>query len=1356
MSCDCSLPHSHSHSHSSPHNTITARQPAPTPLASTNTLCRACSGPCAHSYSDKQAYLSASYKAKGKRTASRDKHVASPSDDIGPLTGAFGRASFCSTSAPSPQPDFLPCKSTSTAKVEPTSPALPSSRPPDQERRVRRAREGPSRSLAPSPLRAALNTSPTTSSASQFVSLLGQPIAVSASLSSPTNESSAVAKCAVIPSLYKASRGRSTNVSPSRRWDRRGASATVLSGASASGSGGEADEPSDSENANRCARYRVRADNPRAESSRSSIRRLSVPKEEALFPSDDDETPPFSPTEEMSGHTAQFSKQRRRPRRWSSVERDRSRGMRILLQESSNELHDSVATLRVSRSKAQSRGRPRSTHRVTSATEEDASDMESSSLPSSCTSSCDLDYLPKRGQTIGIPIKEHRSRSSSPSESTHDASLSATSSQGQVPSSTDGSDDPSPAASTPSTSLVQQSCSGFTTLKPIAAISVTSDSDPLLGLATPSIEDMIQIDQVEFFPEEAITAQLASAQNKRKTSPKRTKISSWIIGDFESEPETDEDPKPAKASLESAVNRSNATAISISPPSSSPSSYQARLASLQSQLRIWSRTQDPPAQPRSRQTSAGSEDHTDAEAEAKEVDSNNASLLSASWRNLTRLPNLILLPGLAARQARESLVSASKTRSDGLDSSNDGGDSSLASDNEFAQIYRLASSAQGMLDEKTLQAQRQIALKTGRPPSPSPSPSPPSSLLGSRQSSNDSISTTERISALQSMTRASRSGRGVASPLEADRDPSAYVSGLGQPIDPDTELSSVVQLQTFRSRSRSRPADPSQKKRAADEPRSASPCHSNEPGGYEERHAQLPPVKLGQAIELESTSQQMTGATFAAKASGQLTVQIPPPSIEVRATRLRRGRQDVFGEGRAPTDIASAPTSPTYRQRTSSSSTTTSGDDTDSALSPSSHDRSNGGAIADADADGFRVVRRRHRRRSSGPRSLRPKVEALVPHGYSAFAIKEGNEHAEGSDSDGETTPSPTPARRGRGGRGRASSPRRSTRQCAVGLFGGGMSEVASSTFPESSLSSSRSRRSGRSEASHLSMSSPIRSVQSSPDLTYAAAAAAGSACEGGADGPNQIDEDPSPPRGSRGRRGAVKVVASSVGQRAPPPQTLLLSGMEGLRRGPSYPPRAGERLEDGGGFGSDFGEDEATSAASGLSAQGGRGRMGSSGTCGGVSPQPLRFRLLSNSSHLLMLSLELAMIKKQKISAPLKPRWGKHRANDFNPLPSTTRISSSAALHASSKYLRSPFPTSRDGDADADAEAVECQEGACAPCDQDQRQAVTSLEYVAEAAVRGSRSSVAGALRDPASRLRYSWTSTDLASTLDSASLST
>ncbi len=191
------------------------------------------------------------------------------------------------------------------------------------------------------------------------------------------------------------------------------------------------------------------------------------------------------------------------------------------------------------------------------------------------------------------------------------------------------------------------------------------------------------------------------------------------------------------------------------------------------------------------------EDMTEAESEP--------SLLSASWRNLARLPNLILLPGLAARQARESLASAAKVSGDAFDSSSNDRHLTAAAENDFAQIYRLASAASAS-DERGLQTQRKVALKTGRPPSPSPSPSPPASLLGSRQSSNDSICTTDKGSYTHKLDSASRRGRGVASLPEADRDPSAYVSGLGQPIDPDTELSSVVQLQTFRSRSRSRPA----------------------------------------------------------------------------------------------------------------------------------------------------------------------------------------------------------------------------------------------------------------------------------------------------------------------------------------------------------------------------------------------------------------------------------------------------------------------------------------------------------------------------------------------------------------------
>ncbi|GAC99595.1 hypothetical protein PHSY_007198 [Pseudozyma hubeiensis SY62] len=1381
MSSDCSIPQSETSSPSSStileattsYSSSTDRPSNAQP--SSRSLCD--NGTPA--FPDNHGYLSASYEAKGKRRASEEDISVSHSDDIRHLSEGLDDISIDSATS---SPSQLHSSTSGLGSRGATPEDSASVKPPDRERRFRKGRESVSRSVAPSPLRSALNASPTTGSASQFVLLLGQPASVSASLSAP-NKSSTATTSAALPSLYKASRGRSANVSPSRRWDRRGASATVLSGASASGSGGEGDEPSDEDTTSRPVGQQHRTDEREIRpSSRSSNRRLSVPREEALFPSDDDdddESPPFSPTEEVrSGPLDQIEKHRRRSRRWSSTERDRRRGMRILLQERKNEILDSVETLRVSRSKASGRGRTRSTTRANSANEDDCSDLETSSLPSSCTSSCDLNYVPSRSraETVAIPIKEARSRRSSPRGGAQDASVSVASSLGQVPSSTDGSDDRSPAASTPSTSLIQRSPPGFTALKPIVAIPVLSDSDPLLGLSTPSVEDMIQVDQVEFFPEEAISAQLASAKVKRKTSPKRSKKSSWIIGDFESEPESDEDPKPAKRSLDSAVDRRNVTAISSSPPSSSPSSYQARLASLQSQLRIWSRTQDAPVQSRVRQISSGSEDQADAEADAKEGESNGASLLSASWRNLTRLPNLILLPGLAARQARESLASASKAQTNGSDGSNSDAAAPLSSNDDFAQIYRLASASQGLPDEKTLQAQRDVALKTGRPPSPSPSPSPPTSLLGSRQSSNDSISTTDRSIQTYGLPGNSRRGRGVASPLEADRDPSAYVSGLGQPIDPDTELSSVVQLQTFRSRSRSRPADVGQRGRSDQQPRSASPRHSADRDGHELRQGRLSPKKLGQPVELEPTHEETAqgpsgipakaaawSSACTARAPELLAVQIPTPDINGSLARSRLGRHDVFGEGPKPTDTASAPTSPTYRKQALSSSATTSGDETDSVPSPPSQ----GGMEGDAslDVDGFRVVRRRNRRRSSGPKSLRPKVDALVPQGYSAFAIDESEEAAEGAESDGETTPSPTPARRSRARRGRASSPHRSTRQCAVGLFGGGMPQThSSSSSKEFSPSSSRSRRSGNREGSHISISTPIRSVRSSPDLTYAAAAAVNAALGGDQEGEAQTKGEPSPPRGSRGRRGAVKVVASSVGQRAPPPQPLLLSGMEGLRRGPSYPPRAGERFEDGAAAGTEAWEEDPSSSTSGGAARGGRGRSASSPTCGNASPQPLRFRLLSNSSHLLMLSLELDMIKKQKISAPLKPRWGKHRANDFNPLPSTISSASSAALYATSKYLRSPFTASRDdkevdGSDDNETEAGECHNARCSPCDQvgSQVELVAPSLTIGTAAAavavhRPAGSSMASGLRNPRSRLRYSWSVADIASVLDTA----
>ncbi|SPC63447.1 uncharacterized protein UHOD_01232 [Ustilago sp. UG-2017b] len=1309
---------------------------------------------------ERNSYSSPSYAAKGKRRASGE-DVNASSDDTRQLSQALDRLSVpagfddsnitprtldISTALKDSSTDVEPRTPTSTSQLRsPASTAhaaqtaharqqLSSIPPPiERDRRVRKARDPISRSVAPSPLRSALTTSHTTGSASQFASLLGQPVAVSASLSAP-DKSSATAASAALPSLYKASRGRSTNVSPSRRWDRRGASASVLSGASASGSGGEGegDEVSDQDLASQRALHRSSVTSGRAGSSRnpeskvcSSSRRLSVAKEESLFPSDDDdECPILSPTEELNAHADKVAEHRRRIRRWSSIERERRRGMRILLQQRpAVPEHSPALDDPNSKAPARSRGRGRLAARGSRAAGEDVSDVETTSSPSSCASSCDLNYVPRGGDTAAIPIRERRNRSTGPNDGVRNASTSATSTHSQVPSSTDGSDDPSPAASTPSTSLVQRSPPGFTTLKPIVATPVASEADPLLGLAIPSVEDMIQVDKVEFFPEEATTTQQTSARVKRKTSPKQVKKSSWIIGDFESEPESDEE-QPAKSSTGGAVNRSHATAISTSPPSQIASSYQARLASLQSQLRIWSRTQDTTAAPRVRQISSSSEGQTEGETETKDADSNSVSLLSTSWRNLARLPNLILLPGLAARQARESLASANKAQGEGSDGASGDRSAPSTSKNGFAKIYRLASSANGPADEKSVQAQRKVALKTGRPPSPSPSPSPPASLLGSRQSSNDSISGSDLAQSVHHVTNASRRGRGVASPLEADRDPSAYVSGLGQPIDPDTELSSVVQLQTFRSRSRSRPADVGHRGQAAEDVR------NNGRRQPETTTAARSPKKLGQPIELEPTEEEKPQAPSQRRPkqerdarnalSEPLTVQIPQPSL-ASSTRSGRGRRDLSADVPAPTDIASAPTSPTFRKSATSLSASRA-DETDSIPSPPR--QGEGRERSSVDADGFRVVRRRHRRRSSGPRSLRPKVDAPVPLGYSAFSIEEDEENADGSDSDGDVTPSPTRARQSRGRGGRDPSPRRSSRQCAVGLFGGGVSAASS---PTPANSTPRSRRSGRREGSQINLSTPIRSVRSSPDLTYAAAAAA--AREGNSE--EQSEDDPLPPRGSRGRRGAVKVVNSSVGQRPTASRPLLLGGLEGLRRGPSYPPRAGEIFEDG----SDSVEDDARNVA-----PPGRGRSATSPACSSSSgPQTFRFRLLSNSSHLLMLSLELDMIKKQKISAPLKPRWGKHRANDFNPLPSTISYSSSSS---SSKYLRSPF--SRSGETEESEEG--CGDDKCSPFQP------TSLPNGASRA-RPGIATVGGGLRDPSSRLRFSWSLADIAVALDVAS---
>ncbi|EPQ29165.1 uncharacterized protein PFL1_03452 [Pseudozyma flocculosa PF-1] len=1082
-------------------------------------------------------------------------------------------------------------------------------------------RSGSSRSTLAEPLslRAAGASQALTGTAAEYGRLLGHSILASASISAP-EKSSLAATCAALPSLYKVSRGRSANVSPSRRWGRRSASASVLSGSE------DTSDPEASQDRRARIASRIAPSDRSSLASSPTLRSRETSQDGALFPSDDDDDDDDDDVDDGGGDMTSVSftsdgdedgddgnavgvekraPRRRRSRRWSSVERDRWKGMRILLSPSVGADEE-----RSSRSKSHAGSdakrrrslRPSSLSSELTVTSECPSDLDGSA--SSCSSSSDIAGETRRAMealAMAIPIgpRSRPNGSGSPSGafSFPDGS-----------SASNGTSIPSLSSSAPSTSLVQQSPPlQHTTVKPIVPVPVLSGSDPLLGITMNSIEDMIEVDQVEFCKEDS-----ASETDTKTTAAKRGRKLSWIIGDLDDEENDDNDG--------GAAGRGPAIEEPETPPARpSSQSYQARLAGLQSHFRLWSRAGQGQDEGRDRQASAGTEDQVDPVAASP-------GLLSNSWRNLARLPNLILLPGLAARQAREANASAAHARSSSA-TSGAGQPGTMA---DLASIFRHASD-HGSLSDEDVEARRQAALRMGRPSSPSPSPSPPTSLSCSRQSSSESVRGVSHRRSSSQPSALAKKGRGVANPYEGDHDPSAYVSGLGQPIDPDTELSSVVHLQTFRSRSRSRSevdrdstrpdAFDHDAKRVTPQPRADMPRPPKSASLLGDRQSARPSEDVAQVESSDDKGRRPKA----------LELSIVIPTFE----------SDCLDDERRPTDIASAPTSPTYHRR----------EDKVKAASESSP--ASGAKLSEEDEDGFRRFQsRRQRRRSSGPRSTRPKAEALVPRDFSAFAIDEEAEDEDSdnlsgsgragrrqlsddtsSDSDQQQGASSRARSRGRQGRGRgrdsvreASPSRLGKRQCAVGLFGGGFSSR---------------RREGSSSTSStlgsisLGHGSAIRAVRSSPDLTYAAAAARRGP------GASSTDEDgdvSSPPRGSRGRRGAVKVVASSVGQTLTSSKALTMN--QHLRRGPSYPPRAGDHT--------DSTAPSAAAADNTSTGPAGHGAVFSSPSAG----THIRLRLLSNSSHLLMLSLELEMIKKHKISGPLKPRWGKHRANDFVPLP--------------------------------------------------------------------------------------------------------
>ena len=270
---------------------------------------------------------------------------------------------------------------------------------------------------------------------------------------------------------------------------------------------------------------------------------------------------------------------------------------------------------------------------------------------------------------------------------------------------------------------------------------------------------------------------------------------------------------------------------------------------------------------------------------------------------------------------------------------------------------------------------------------------------------------------------------------------------------------------------------------------------------------------------------------------------------------------------------------------------------------------------------------------------------------------------------------------RGRRGRGRVqggrdqSPPASSrTRQCAIGLFS------ASSNTPRRDGSPSAHVDSKIAAATRSDLG--MRTVRSSPNLSYAKVAASrvgqgnskkspdaerggrGRGREGERDGDSSDDE-----RSRRGRaRGVTKVTSSSFKESECPPNSLPRSASAGDFRSLSFAPSSPEAAasqshalqlrkqrvlasQSTGNAPSSSTSDLANAVSASSSESGSSSGAvsleqsdASSSTSGSLMSVPNRPTLLSNSAHLLMLSLELEMMRAQKISAPLRIRWARQR----------------------------------------------------------------------------------------------------------------
>ncbi|WFD18107.1 hypothetical protein MCAP1_000319 [Malassezia caprae] len=366
---------------------------------------------------------------------------------------------------------------------------------------------------------------------------------------------------------------------------------------------------------------------------------------------------------------------------------------------------------------------------------------------------------------------------------------------------------------------------------------------------------------------------------------------------------------------------------------------------------------------------------------------------------------------------------------------------------------------------------------------------------------------------------------------------SAYVSGIGEPIDPDLESTTVEQLKVFRQHARSRsvgPRDYYQRPEKGERDTSVDDARIENTLGLSPRRWRMssprPPLAL-----MRDTSQipALTGLGTALCNPGYVL----------------RHKQSVCAEP-LPDAVDGPPRSPRLLSTPTAFDDVPDVDSMDEILPQTD-------LAPCVDEQGFQEVRSRRQRqrdRQATGYAPRPAAEDPVPPSLDVF--EEAKPECSCVDED----------RRGRS-----------------------RSRSSHATVKTSQTMGSNVSKSG----TVLGVSHRRASQRRRQDMSYAAIV-------------SQAQETQSEPRGrgrNRGRREAIKKLATSQDMAELPAST----------RETIIP------HED---------------------------------TCGEETVDMPRVRLLSNSAHLLMLSLELAMIKNQKIYTPLKPRWGKHRDDDFRPVP--------------------------------------------------------------------------------------------------------